>query len=161
MYLRTLLIVVVLGIVTIFTFLNWSAFLSPTTLSVGFTAFEAPLGLILLGITGVLTLLFLIFVVYGQTSALMESRRYSRELQTQREIADNAEASRFNQLNSFLEGELRQLATGNTETKTAILLRLDELERGLRSTIEQSANTLAAHIGEFEDRFERSTGGKT
>jgi hypothetical protein len=147
--------------VAIFTFLNWSAFMSPTTLSAGFTTFEAPLGLILLGVTGILTLLFLIYIVYWQSSALMESRRYSRDLQTQREIADNAEASRFNQLRSFLEGELRQLATGNIESKTAILSRLDELERDLRSTIEQSANTLAACIGEFEDRFDRSTGGKT
>jgi hypothetical protein len=147
--------------VAIFTFLNWSAFMSPTTLSAGFTTFEAPLGLILLGVTGILTLLFLIYIVYWQSSALLESRRYSRDLQTQREIADNAEASRFNQLRSFLEGELRQLATGNIESKTAILSRLDELERDLRSTIEQSANTLAACIGEFEDRFDRSTGGKT
>jgi hypothetical protein len=147
--------------VAIFTFLNWSAFMSPTTLSAGFTTFEAPLGLILLGVTGILTLLFLIYIVYWQSSALLESRRYSRDLQTQREIADNAEASRFNQLRSFLEGELRQLATGNIESKTAVLLRLDELERDLRSTIEQSANTLAACIGEFEDRFDRSTGGKT
>ena len=161
MYLRTLLIVVVLGIVAAFTFLNWSAFLAPTTLSAGFTTFEAPLGLILLGVTGILTLLFLIFLVYWQTSAIMESRRFARDLQTQREIADNAEASRFNQLRSFLEVELRQLATGNTESKTAILLRVDELERDLRSAIEQSANTLAASIAEFEDRFERSTGGKT
>jgi len=159
--LRTLLIVVVVAMVAIFTFLNWSAFMSPTTLSAGFTTFEAPLGLILLGVTGILTLLFLIYIVYWQSSALMESRRYSRDLQTQREIADNAEASRFNQLRSFLEGELRQLATGNIESKTAILSRLDELERDLRSTIEQSANTLAACIGEFEDRFDRSTGGKT
>lgn len=161
MNLRTLLIVVVVAMVAIFTFLNWSAFMSPTTLSAGFTTFEAPLGLILLGVTGILTLLFLIYIVYWQSSALMESRRYSRDLQTQREIADNAEASRFNQLRSFLEGELRQLATGNIESKTAVLLRLDELERDLRSTIEQSANTLAACIGEFEDRFDRSTGGKT
>ena len=161
MNLRTLLIVVVVAMVAIFTFLNWSAFMSPTTLSAGFTTFEAPLGLILLGVTGILTLLFLIYIVYWQSSALMESRRYSRDLQTQREIADNAEASRFNQLRSFLEGELRQLATGNIESKTAILSRLDELERDLRSTIEQSANTLAACIGEFEDRFDRSTGGKT
>jgi uncharacterized integral membrane protein len=75
-YLRTLLIVIVLGMVAIFAFMNWGAFVSQTTLSFGFTTLEAPLGLILLGVTGVLTLLFLIYLVYLQSSALLESRRY-------------------------------------------------------------------------------------
>jgi hypothetical protein len=161
MYLRTLLIVFVLGVVAIFAFLNWSAFISPTTLSAGFTTFEAPLGLILLGITGTLTLLFLIYLVTWQASALMESRRYSRDLQAQREVTDNAEASRLSQLQSFLEKELGQLGSGNFETKNALLSRLDELGRDLRSKMEQSENSLAACIGEFEDRFERSSGGKS
>jgi len=33
--------------------------------------------------------------------------------------------------------------------------RLDQLHQDLRSTIEQAGNTLAAYIGEFEDRLER------
>ena len=160
MYLRTLLIVIVLGMVAIFAFLNWGAFMAQTTLSVGFTTLEAPLGLILLAVTGALTLLFLIYLVYLQSSALVESRRFSRELQTQREVADNAEASRFNQLQSFFKTELGQLANQTLESKTAVLVKLDELERDLRATIEQSGNSLAAYLGEIEDRFERSAGGK-
>lgn len=160
MYLRTILIVVILGMVAIFAFLNWVAFMAPTTLSVGFTTLEAPLGLILLAVTGVLTLLFLIYVVYLQSSALVESRRFSRELQTQRELADNAEASRFNHLESFLKTELEQLGNQTLDSKTAILAKLDELERDLRATIEQSGNSLAAYLGEIEDRFERAAGGK-
>lgn len=161
MYLRTLLIVIVLGMVAIFAFLNWAAFMAQTTLSVGFTTLEAPLGLILLAVTGALTLLFLIYVVYLQSSALVESRRFSRELQTQRDVADNAEASRFNHLQSILQTELGQLGNQTLESKTAILAKLDEFERDLRATIEQSGNTLAAYLGEIEDRFERSAGGKS
>ena len=86
---------------------------------------EAALGLIRLGITDVLTLLFLIAVVYLQSSALMESRRYARGLQ--REMAENAETSRFKELQSFLDVELQQIANP-----------LHELERGLRSAGEQS-----------------------
>jgi hypothetical protein len=160
MYLRSVLIIVVLGVLIVFTSINWSAFMSPTTLSVGFTTVEAPLGLILLGIAGLLTLLFLIYVVYLQSSTLMESRRYGRELQAQREIADQAEASRIAQLHSFLEAELRKLANQTEEAKTGVLTRLDRLDRDLRSTVEQSGNSLAAYLGEIEDRFERSSGGK-
>lgn len=161
MYLRTLLIIVVIGLLAVFALLNWSVFLAQTTLSVGFTTVEAPLGLILLSVTGVLTLLFLIYVVYLQSSALVESRRFSRELQAQREIADHAEASRFNQLQSFLTAEIGQLAQQTLESKTATLAKLDEVERDLRTAIEQSANTLAAYLGEMEDRFDRPRGTKT
>lgn len=161
MYLRTLLIIVVIGLLAVFALLNWSVFLAQTTLSVGFTTVEAPLGLILLSVTGVLTLLFLIYVVYLQSSALVESRRFSRELQAQREIADHAEASRFNQLQSFLTAEMGQLAQQTLEAKTATLAKLDEVERDLRTAIEQSANTLAAYLGEIEDRFDRFRGDKT
>ncbi|MGH7796512.1 MAG: LapA family protein [Candidatus Binatia bacterium] len=160
MYLRSLLIIVVLVALGLFAAINWSAFTTQTTLSLIFSTVEAPLGLILLAVTGVLTLLFLIYLVYSQSSSLMESRRHARELQLQREIAENAEASRFSQLRSFLETELRELADRSADSKTAVLTRLDEADRDLRSAIEQSANTLAAYIGEVEDRLERASGGK-
>jgi uncharacterized integral membrane protein len=160
MYLRSLLIIVVLGVLIVFAAINWSAFVAPTTLSVGFTTMEAPLGLILLGIAASLTLLFLIYVVYLQSSTLMESRRYGRELQAQREVADRAEASRLTQLQSFLEAELQKLAKQTEEAKAGTLSRVDQLEKDLRATMEQSANSLAAYLGEIDDRFERTIASK-
>lgn len=161
MYLRTLLIVIVLGVIAVFAYLNWHVVVLPASLSLGFATVEAPLGLILLAVTAALTLLFLIYLVYLQSAALIESRRYARELQSQREIADNAEASRLKELRGFLELELQQRDNLAAETKVLILARLNEIERDLRATIEQSANSLAASIGEFEDRFERSRVGKS
>lgn len=158
MYLRTLLIVFVLGVVVVFALLNWSVFTAPTILSVGFTTFDAPLGIILLGAIGVLTLLFLVYLVYLQATALMESRQYSRELKTQRELADRAEESRFTELRSSLETELRQIADQMADSNAVINTRLDGLAHELRSAIEQSTNSLSAYIGEIEDRLER-TGG--
>ena len=161
MYLRTVLIVLVLGLLAIFAIFNWSAFLSPTTVTFGFAAVEAPLGLILLGVVGVVTALFLVYVVFLQSSNLMDSRRQARELQAQREIADRAEASRFEQLRSTMEGEIKQLQSQAAESKAAMLARLDDLERDLRMAVEQSGNTLAAYLGEIEDRLERAGGGKS
>jgi hypothetical protein len=160
MYLRTLLILAVLVAVAVFTAINWNAFVTPTTLSVVLAKVEAPLGLVLLGLIAVLTLLFLVYVVYLQSSVLIESRRYARELQAQRELADQAEASRFSQLRAFLEGELHSVAQKSDELKTGVLGKLDELERDLRSVVEQSGNTLAAYLGEIEDRLERTSGGR-
>ena len=158
MYLRTLLISLVLGVVVVFALLNWSVFTAPTALSIGFTTVEAPLGLILLGAIGALTLLFLIYLVYLQATALMESRQYSRELKNQRELADRAEESRFTELRSSLETELRLIADQMADSNTAMNTRLDGLAHDLRSAIEQSTNSLSAYLGEIEDRLER-TGG--
>jgi uncharacterized integral membrane protein len=156
MYLRTLLIVIVFGLLVIFALFNWSAFMSPTTLTVGFSTFEAPLGLILLMTVALICLLFLIYIVFLQSSSLLEGRRQARELQSQRELADRAEESRFQQLRSAMEAELRNLDTQTTQAKAEILTRLDALESNLRLAVEQSGNTLAACLGEIEDRFERS-----
>ena len=160
MYLRTLFILIVLGAVAIFAAINWKAFMTPTTLSVVFTTVEAPLGFILLVIVGLLTLLFLLYVVYLQSSILVENRRNARELQAQRELADQAEASRFSQLRSFLEKELGGVEGKTEESKIAVLAKLEALERELRSVVEQSGNTLAAYIGEIEDRLEHAPGGR-
>ena len=160
MYLRTLLILIVIGAVALFAAINWNAFMAPTTLSVVFANVEAPLGLILLAVVGALTLLFLLYVVYLQSSVLVENRRNARELQTQRELAEQAEVSRINQLRSFLESELRRLGEKTEESKIAVLAKLEGVERELRAVVEQSGNTLAAYIGEIEDRLERAPGGR-
>jgi uncharacterized integral membrane protein len=161
MYLRTLLILTVLGAVAIFAAINWKAFMAPTTLSLVFASVEAPLGLILLAVVGVLTLLFLLYVVYLQSSVFVENRRNARELQAQRELAEQAEVSRINQLRSFLESELRRFGEKSEESKMAVLAKLEALERELGSVIQQSGNTLAAYIGEIEDRLERTSGGRS
>ena len=87
MYLRTLFLVLALGALALFTAANWSAFIAPTTLSVIFATIEAPLGLVLLSVVVLLAALFLIYVVYLQSSVLFETRRYARELHAQRELA--------------------------------------------------------------------------
>jgi hypothetical protein len=158
MYLRTLLIFVVLGLVAVFSALNWSAFIAPTMLSLGFTTVEAPLGLILLVIVGLLTLLFLVYVTYLQSTVLFETRRHSRELQAQRELAEQAEASRFNQLRAFIETEVEKVAGEIEQSKSLLLTRLDQIERDFRTGLEQTGNSLAASIGELEDRFDSSVG---
>ena len=156
MYLRTLMIVSVLGILIMFALLNWNALTAPTPLSVGLTTVEAPLGLLLLGITALLTALFLVYIVYLQSSALLESRRQARELQSQREVAESAEASRFHQLRITVETALHEQTSQTLEFKNSVLARLEEVERNLRSAVEQSGNSIAAYLGEIEDRFERA-----
>lgn len=154
MKIRTLLLLLVLAAIAAFAALNWNAFMAPTILSLGFADVQAPLGLVMLGLLAFLTAVFLIFVTYLQTSVLLEARRHSREMKTQRELADQAEASRFTELRGFLEDELKKQADQAAEAQATILARLEQAERELRTVVEQSGNTLAAYLGEIEDRLE-------
>jgi hypothetical protein len=155
---RTFLLLLVLAAIVAFAALNWSTFIAPSTLSLGFASFEAPLGVIMLALLAALTLVFLGFIVYLQTSVLLDARRHARELQSQRELADQAEASRFTELRKFIEEELRKLAARDADATHALLTRIDQVETGLRGALEDSNNTLAAYLGEIEDRIERGDG---
>ena len=158
---RTLLLLVVLIAIGVFAAINWTAIVAPTTLSLLVTDVQAPLGLIMLGVTALVTLLFLLFVVYLQTSVHLDTRRHTRELQGQRELADKAEASRFTELRAFLETELRKLAEQSGAAQANMTARLDQVQRELGAAILQTEHSLSAYIGELEDRLHRADEGRT
>jgi hypothetical protein len=155
MRLRTLFILIVLAAIGAFSILNWNAFITPTPLSLGFVDIEAPLGLVMLGLLVFLTALFLVFIVFLQTSVLLEARRHSRDLKASQALAEKTETSRFTELKFFLDGELKKLTSAGNDSTVAMKARMDQLERDLRSAVEQSGNTVAAYIGQVEDRLER------
>jgi len=63
-------------------------------------------------------------------------------------------------MRSYLEVGLPKLGEEIKESRIAVETRFDQLDRDLRSIVEQAGNTLAACIGELEDRLERGkTGG--
>ncbi len=156
----TLVLMVVLALIVVFAAVNWSVIMTPTTVSLLVADVQAPLGLVLLGVTVLITALFLIFVVYLQTNVLLDARRHSRELGAQRELADKAEASRFTDLRSYLDVELRKLGEQVAESRLGVIGRVDLAQQDLRTTIEQSGNSVSAYIGELEDRLERSADDK-
>jgi uncharacterized integral membrane protein len=123
---RNVALIAVLLLVVVFAALNWSVITAPTTLSLGFAQVQAPLGLVLLGILAILTAVFLFYLVYLQTSVLLEHRRHARALEASRELADQAEVSRFTELRAFVDQ------------------RLQEVE-----------NSLSAQLGELRERVER------
>ncbi len=135
---RAIAFFLILLLVGLFAGLNWGAFNAAAPLSLGVTTVQAPLGLIMLGLVTFLCVLFAIWVISLQAAALVESRRQTKELQAQRALADSAEASRF------------------TELRSQLMARLDTLQQELRMATEQNGNTVAAHLGQLEDRLERA-----
>ncbi len=154
MKVRALVLLGVLGLFLIFMVLNWTTILAPTTLNLGVADVNAPLGLVMLGMIAVLTALFLVFIVYLQTSVLFEARRHAKELQTNRELADKAEASRFTELRQFMDAEIQKQAVVQADLKSALLSKVDVLNADINQAIIQSGNSLSAYIGELENRLE-------
>jgi uncharacterized integral membrane protein len=157
MYLRTILVLLALLALALFTAVNWNAFTAPTSLSLIFAAVEAPLGLVLLGVVVLLAALFLVYVAYLQSSVLFENRRHARELHAQRELAEQAESSRYHELRGLLETQLQSLTHHIEATKAELAARLERLERDMRAAIEQSENSLTAYMAEIDDRLERAS----
>jgi uncharacterized integral membrane protein len=150
----TAVLLALLILVALFTALNWSAFTTPTQLSLIVTTVQAPLGVLMLILTGAIIAAFLVFLVFLQTTTALEARRLAKELKSQRELADRAEASRFTELRNFLAEELTALRTLNRDADAELASRVDAVEQALRTEIEHAGNTLAAYIGELEHRLE-------
>jgi uncharacterized integral membrane protein len=149
------ILLIVLVALLVFAAVNWQAIVTPVQLSLLFTDAEAPLGLILLTVTGILTLLFLSYVVYMQSATIMLRRKLNKELEEQRKLADQAEASRFTELRTFLTTELQKLNTQSSEVHRKVEARLAEVENSVKSKMEETGTTLSAYIGELEDRLEK------
>jgi len=155
MKIRDWLLILVLVAVAGFAVLNWSVILAPTALNLGIADIHAPLGLIMLGMVIVLVAFFMVYVLYLQTSVLFDARANAKELQNNRKLADQAEASRFTELRHYLEAELAKRADAEQAVKAALMARIDQLEKNLALAVEQSGNSVAAAVAEMDDRLKR------
>lgn len=144
MGIRTGILLFVVLVIAALAALNWGTLATPTLMSLGFMQVTAPLGMIMLGLTVLLGILFIAYVIYLQSSVLLETRRHTKEMQVQRDLADKAEASRFTELRNFLESQENTHMSRNAERHAALIARVEQLE-----------NTLAAHVGQLEDRLDR------
>lgn len=133
MYFCALAIVVVLLLLGAVAAMNWPIFVALVPTWLGFAEFQIPLGLLLLAAVGLVSGLFLVIVLMQQAGVILEMRRSAKELTAQRQLADKAEASRFTELRAFIEGEMQRL----------------------RQHGEEQARSVAAHVGEVEDKLDR------
>jgi len=123
---RKILILTVVSLLAVFVWLNWSALSAITPISLGWVTVHAPLGLVLLVPLLVLCVLLPAWAISLQARVLRDVRVITKALQ-QRELAEREEASRL------------------------VDLRIDFLR-----ALEESVNTMAATVGELEDRMERA-----
>jgi uncharacterized integral membrane protein len=142
MRVRTVLVLLAMLLLAVFAAINWPVFIAPTQLSLLVTSFTAPFGLLMLGLVIALVLAFAVYMAAWQGQILMELRRHGKELELQRALADQSEASRFTELRAVLHTEVEQLTA-----------RLAQVQEALRTDIRENANSLAASLAEMDDRL--------
>ncbi|MER3483204.1 MAG: DNA cytosine methyltransferase [Meiothermus sp.] len=154
---RNIVLVVIFALMAIFAWRNWAVFVEERPLSLIFTQVQAPFGIVMLVILAVLVIVYFLYTVALETAALLEVKRYARELLQTRKLADDAETSRFAELKKWLEAELagvKSVQPAGLEAKLQeVVARIDRAETELRDDIEKAGNTIAAYIGELEDQI--------
>jgi hypothetical protein len=150
---RALVLCALLVLVGGVALLNWPLFMAPTSVSLGLTVVELPLGLMMLGLLLLVCVLFGVWAVSLQAGALRDARRQSQDLAHQRELADRAEASRFTELRGHLATELVRVSQAVHELRVDMLARLDRQQDDLRAALDETTRSLEATLGEMDDRL--------
>jgi uncharacterized integral membrane protein len=153
---KTLLLIIGIVLIAVFAVLNVDEFTRTSTLNLGFTTMQLPLGLVMLMLLMVVLLLFVVTTLVMHSSNLMENRKHAKLLTTQRELADKAEASRFTELRLYLESQSAVTVQQKRDTIAAMEARLAQTEKLVLNRLEQSDNTNAAYWGQHDDALARN-----
>jgi len=127
-----MLVLVAAGLAALFVVLNWRVFAGPAKLNLLLTSAEIPVGVLMLMLFALVLLVLWIVVGRWQGTLAVEFRRQAQELQAQRLLAENAEASRFTELGALIREEIAKLRTELQETEHSIAATLGEMDDRLR-----------------------------
>lgn len=145
-------------LLAVFAALNWSVLLTPAHLSLGVSDVQAPLGLMLLAALVIVVTLALLYLLVQQTRMTRALRQSECELRAQRELADKAEASRFSELQQHLGRLQAQWLERMDSVQATVLAGQAERLQQLTQRLDQDGRSLAAQLGEIEDKLDRRLG---
>lgn len=151
---RFLLLVLAILLVAGFAALNWSEVTRPAPLLFGPVVMDAPLGAILLGVLAVALVIFVVSNAAMRTQTLLETRNHHKTLETQRALAEKAEASRFTELRTQMDNHLREMRERDAIAATEYDKAMVQTQRELRTQMEQMSRMISARMNELEHRLE-------
>jgi hypothetical protein len=149
---RFILLILAIVLVAGFAAQNWPEFMRPSTLNFGLFQMEAPLGAVMLGLLGVVLLLYLISTATLRSRMLLTENRYTRDIQVQRDLADKAEASRFTELRQYLDSHFRDARHRDPLISTEFEKSMVQSQRELRAQLEQLGRSLESRLSNLEGR---------
>jgi uncharacterized integral membrane protein len=127
--------------------INWTVLVTPIDISFGVAHINAPFGFLLLGFAVVLGVVFVSYLLTVQMGALSAARKHAAELRRHRELSESTELSRVTELHQWLQRELESMGQAQRAA-----------EQRLHDALAATSNTLAACIGEIDDRLDRRWG---
>ena len=143
MTVRSVVLVLLSILAAIFLILNWQGIVAPVPVNFIFGQIEAPLGLILLVVLGVLWIVGIAWSLMTQASTLLEIRRAYKEANANKSLANHAELSRTEQMKKTLQEEMNRMQTqlvaelkASTQTSAAAASHNDERLAALEKSIE-------------------------
>ena len=157
MNIRSVVLVVLCLLSAIFLIINWGTITAPVTVNFLFTQQEAPLGLILLLVLGLLWIVGMVWALMQQASVLLELRKANKNANVRKSLAEKAELSRVSQTKTALEEAMTHLegklgerfeSTNETMTKSVADLRNSVVElNAIVHTLSQKVELIARHDG--------------
>ena len=149
MRIRTVFLVLFIVLVSALVALNVGEFTRVSSLNLGVATVAVPLGLVMLILLAVVTVAFLGVTLYMQSSNLIETRNYARELATQRELADKAEASRFTELRHYLDAQAAAEQRRDAAAGDVLAERFAQQNAALSARLDQTDSAVAAALGQL------------
>ena len=106
MKLHTIVLILVLFVVLLFAGINWGLFARQDTINFIFFSIQAPLGVVMLGTVGVLSVVYLLFIGRLEVTSMLEARKCNKALEEARELALSKEKSRITELQHAISEQI-------------------------------------------------------
>ncbi|MBC5764398.1 hypothetical protein [Ramlibacter albus] len=151
---RFTLIVLVLLAAAGFVALNMGEFSRSTPLNFGIATVDASLGWVMLGFVVLILLASMLTGAIAETRNFVDFRAQAKEIERHRELADRAEASRFTELRTYLDAQLKEMRQRDAIAATELEKARLEHQRELRAQLDAMNRVLATRLGELERRLD-------
>lgn len=130
-----------LALVAAIVALNWQAMMATAPVNLGFTSVEASMSAIILVLSLIAVASLAVYLAGRGLAHARTTRANVKALQAQRTLAEQAEASRFTELQLAIASEFERFSTTLTTSQDS-----------LRQEIQESGNSIAAMLAEIDDR---------
>ena len=138
MSIRTVVILLLCILSAVFLAFNWSGIVAPVPVNLLFTQVQAPLGLILFIVLGLLLVACILWSLMQQAAVLVDIRKAYREARTSKRLAEDAEQSRLEASTKTVTQEfsdLSQTMKTESENTAAALAALTEQIQALKTDL--------------------------
>lgn len=146
---RYLVLILVFLLSVAFVFVNWGALNQDTTVNLFFTNAQAPLGLMLVILSGLLIVVLLGTLVIQQGAALLGYRRMLKDLDAQKKLAANAENSRLEAVRKDFENKLQDIIAQQQKETQALEGRLSEAAKKQLESLERTVGEVKQSNGDL------------